>query len=99
MSPRFKDRDGGYTRVLKIGRRPGDSAEMAFLEFVDYDFKTAAKATTKAAGKDKESKAEAKEQVKVVSKAKKAKSVAAAKSKKVVRKMKTTSRAAMHARG
>lgn len=100
VSPRFKDRDGGYTRVLKIGRRPGDSAEMAFLEFVDYDFKTAAKATTKAAGKEtKESKAEAKEQVKVASKAKKAKSVAAAKSKKVVRKMKTTSRAAMHARG
>ncbi|MBC7465717.1 MAG: 50S ribosomal protein L17 [Bdellovibrio sp.] len=103
IAPRFKDRDGGYTRVLKIGRRPGDSAEMAFLEFVDYDFKTAVKAApTAKAGKatkaTKEDKASAKEQLKMTSKIKKAKSVDAAKSKKVVRKMKTKSRAAMHAR-
>jgi large subunit ribosomal protein L17 len=39
LSVRFMDRPGGYTRVIKIGRRPGDTAEMAFLEFVDYDFK------------------------------------------------------------
>lgn len=39
ISVRFKNRPGGYTRVIKIGRRPGDTAEMAFLEFVDYDFK------------------------------------------------------------
>jgi len=32
----FTDRNGGYTRVIKIGRRPGDTAEMAFLEFVDH---------------------------------------------------------------
>lgn len=38
LSARFKDRKGGYTRVIKIGTRPGDAAEMAFLEFVDYDF-------------------------------------------------------------
>lgn len=39
ISPRMKTRAGGYTRIIKIGRRPGDTAEMAFIEFVDYDFK------------------------------------------------------------
>lgn len=38
LAPRFKDRNGGYTRVIKIGRRPGDSTEMAFIEFVDHDW-------------------------------------------------------------
>jgi large subunit ribosomal protein L17 len=31
ISKRFEERPGGYTRVVKIGRRPGDTAEMAFL--------------------------------------------------------------------
>jgi large subunit ribosomal protein L17 len=39
LAKRFESRPGGYTRVIKIGRRPGDTAEMAFLEFVDFDWK------------------------------------------------------------
>jgi len=34
--PRMKDRNGGYTRVLKLGKRAGDVADVAILEFVDF---------------------------------------------------------------
>mgnify|MGYP001547719722 FL=1 len=37
IAPRFADRAGGYTRMVKIGKRPGDNAEMAVLMLVDED--------------------------------------------------------------
>lgn len=35
LAPRYKERAGGYTRVLKLGGRKGDNAEMVILELVD----------------------------------------------------------------
>ena len=37
LGPRYKDRNGGYTRVLKAGYRYGDSAPVGVIEFVDRD--------------------------------------------------------------
>jgi large subunit ribosomal protein L17 len=52
IAVRMKERPGGYTRVLKLGERPGDTAEVVILELVDYKLKTEAS--------DKKSKKEAK---------------------------------------
>lgn len=50
IGPRFKERPGGYTRVIRTRRRAGDTAEMAMIELVPEEFKPKKKSSKKKAG-------------------------------------------------
>jgi large subunit ribosomal protein L17 len=58
LGPRFKARPGGYTRILRMNPRPGDSAPMALMQLVDGPAAAAAEKPT--AGKKKSRRAKAK---------------------------------------
>ncbi len=94
ISVRMKDRPGGYTRIIKVGIRPGDKAEMAFLEFVDFDWKSKETPAIKTAGKGKKADKAETNAAKVESKKKKLSFIANDKYKKHLRKIKNDSRAA-----
>ena len=64
IAVRMKERQGGYTRILKLGERPGDAAEVVILELVDYILNTEAASGKKAKDKAKKEKGAAKEEKK-----------------------------------
>jgi large subunit ribosomal protein L17 len=53
IAPRFVDRPGGYTRILRLGARRGDAAEAAILELVDFKFEAKEKAPRKESLQDR----------------------------------------------
>jgi large subunit ribosomal protein L17 len=59
IAPKVINRNGGYTRVLKMGRRLGDGAELALIELVDYNLEQL-KAETESTEKDTKSKGKTK---------------------------------------
>ncbi len=60
IAPKFKDRPGGYTRIIKLGFRKGDNSPISIIELVEEEFKPAKKKKAKAAPKKQETTAKAK---------------------------------------
>jgi len=46
IAPAFKSRNGGYTRILRLGQRQGDAGQLAILEWVDFNAVTETAAPT-----------------------------------------------------
>jgi large subunit ribosomal protein L17 len=69
LAPRFSERPGGYTRIIRLGFRDGDGAQMAYLELIGSEFKPgkkeegkgSKKGSKEAAGSEKGEKSEKKE--------------------------------------
>ena len=59
LAPRFADRPGGYTRIIRTGWRIGDGAELAILEFLGSELKKKEKKGKKAAAETPEEEKEA----------------------------------------
>jgi len=53
IAPRFADRNGGYTRIIKLGYRTGDKAEIALIELLGSEFAAAEKKPAKGKGRAK----------------------------------------------
>ncbi len=59
IAPRFSQRNGGYTRIIRLGFRDGDGAQMAYLELLGSEFKPAKKEEGKKSKKSEKSEKEA----------------------------------------
>ena len=64
IAPRMKDRNGGYTRILKLGFREGDAADVVLLELVDYNLDKVEEKKAEAKAKKDAKKADKKEPAK-----------------------------------